>query len=77
MKLSARQRILLLSLLGVAILLFFALLLFLQTDRADAPAPVNNSAAATISPTPIVTPAPTPTAAPTPEPTPYRLPLVP
>ena len=75
MELTRRQKILLISLCGVALLLVFGLILWMSLDSSGDPVPEEPTMPATAVPTP--TPTTTPEITPKASPTPYRLPLVP
>lgn len=77
MELTRKQKILLWSLIGAAVLIVAGLMIWIALSSASEPTPVEPLPSDT--PTATGTPAasPTPTPSPTPPPTPYRLPLVP
>ena len=78
MELTRKQKILLGSLGGVALLLLFGLVFWIVESAGD-PVPVEPTLPVTANetPAPTDTPSPSPSPVPTPSPTPYRLPLVP
>ena len=78
MELTRKQKILLGSLGGVALLLLFGLVFWIVESAGD-PVPVEPTLPVTANetPAPTDTHSPSPSPVPTPSPTPYRLPLVP
>lgn len=78
MELNRRQKILLISLGGVALLLLVGMVFWIVTAQTGDPVPTEPPLPSfTSDPTPTAEPSETPSPNPTPSPTPYRLPLVP